>query len=60
MTRLEKRQLRKSRAAQQAENYAINKYVRELEASLKAAGVREEQLRKELAEVKSELKTSFS
>lgn len=58
MTRLEKRQLRKSRAAQQAENYAINKYVRELEASLKAAGVREEQLRKELAEVKSELKTT--
>lgn len=58
MTRTAKKQLRRSKAAQQAENHAINKYVRELEASLKAAGIKEEQLRKELENVKSELKTT--
>ena len=60
MTRKEKRKLIKSKAAQQAENYAINKYVRELEASLKAAGVREEKLKEELKNLKSELKTTRS
>lgn len=60
MTRLEKRQLRKSRAAQQAENYAINKYIREIEASLKAAGIREEKLKSELANLKQELKQTRS
>ena len=60
MTRKEKRKLIKSKAAQQAENHAINKYVRELEASLKAAGVREEKLKEELKDLKSELKTTRS
>ena len=60
MTRKEKRKLIKSKAAQQAENHAINKYVRELEASLKAAGVREEKLKEELKNLKSELKTTRS
>lgn len=60
MTREAKRKLIKSRAAQQAENYAINKYVRELEASLKAAGIREEKLKEELKNLKSELKTTRS
>ena len=60
MTRKEKRKLIKSKAAQQAENHAINKYVRELEASLKAAGVREDKLKEELKNLKSELKTTRS
>ena len=60
MTRKEKRKLIKSKAAQQAENHAINKYVRELEASLKAAGIREEKLKEELKNLKSELKTTRS
>lgn len=60
MTREAKRKLIKSKAAHQAENYAINKYVRELEASLKAAGIREEKLKEELKDLKSELKTTRS
>lgn len=60
MTRAGKKALARSRAAQQAENYAINKYVRELEASLKAAGIREEKLKSELASLKQELKQTRS
>lgn len=60
MTREAKRKLIKSKAAQQAENHAINKYVSELEASLKAAGIREEKLKEELKDLKSELKTTRS
>lgn len=60
MTKAAKEKLRKSRAAQQAENYAINKYIRELEASLKAAGVRENKLKSELENLKQELKQTRS
>lgn len=60
MTKAAKEKLRKSRAAQQAENYTINKYVRELEASLKAAGVREDKLKSELTNLKQELKQTRS
>lgn len=58
MTRAAKEKLRKSRAAQQSENYAINKYVRDLEASLKAAGMKQKELETELKKVKAELKST--
>lgn len=58
MTKIEKKQIRKSKAAQQAENYMINKYIKSLEADLRAANIKTEQLEKELSNIKKELKST--
>lgn len=58
MTKLEKKQIRKSKAAQQAENYMINKYIKSLEVDLRAANIKTEQLEKELSNIKKELKST--
>lgn len=60
MTKAAREKLRKSRAAKQAENYTVNKYVKELEASLKAAGLKEREYQNEIERLKRELKTTRS
>lgn len=60
MTREARKKLVRSRAAKQAENYTVNKYVRELEASLKAAGLKEKEYQNEIERLKKELKTTRS
>ena len=60
MTKKAREKLRRSRAAEQAENYAINKYIRQLEASLKAQDTQIKELQTELTKVKQELKSTSS
>lgn len=60
MTRKQRRALVKSRAAIQIENRAVNKIVEELKASLIEANIREEELEKQVAQLKSQLKSARS
>lgn len=56
MTKKAREQLRKSRAAEQAENYQINKYLKQLEKSLANKGIEVNNLQEELKKAKEELK----